>query len=354
MNRPGLGHLAAAAKATGFVARARRGQVAIMFALVLVPLVGMLGLAVDGGVYLYARRTAQAAADAAALAGARQLSKGNAAQTDVEAVANENGQGAITPAVQTCQYVDDSNAPVGTGTTCGVPPSGASGVSVRVEETVPTFFLKVIPGAPASTVATASAIARVQLATGIMADAPFIVCGYGSWDVTDDPDTNNQGTNRAILLQDDPPTINPEAIGKIFRVWDSRLVQEGAGCGEGSQFKGLANSEANQNRTAPGWLEWDNGTQAGPTRSDVNGPNGCKAGEDFNGCVLILPLATDNPPSGGGSLEIYAVGFAAFLMSPVDANSYNGQLLDAYIIGAGGTNGWNGQEGRLVSIRLAG
>lgn len=340
--------------------RARRGQAIIMFALMAVPMIGMLGLVVDSGVYLYARRTAQAAADAAALAGARQLSKSTLesprpAQDEVEKVAALNGQGGVAPTVVECRYVNDEDDPVSGGTTCGDPPDDASGVLVRTQETVPTFFINIIPGAPTSAETTASAIARVQVADGIKADAPFIVCGYGSWDVTDDPDTKNGGRNRPILLGDDPPEINPEAIGQTFRIWDSRLAQEGAGCDEGSQFKGLANSEENKNRTTPGWLEYLNGSKAGPTRSKVSGPGGCEAGmDDPDGCVLILPLATNNPPSGGSGREIYGVGYAAFRMSPVDSNSYNGTLLDAYILDAPGADGWTQGRGGAVSVRLAG
>jgi Flp pilus assembly protein TadG len=328
-----------------------------MLALMMIPLIGMLGLAVDGGVYLYARRTAQAAADAGALAGARRLSKSTTAAPqpalpDVTTIVDKNGQGQIVPSVAACRYVNDKNTPVAGN--CSSPiPATASGVLVRTEETVRTFFLPVIPGGPRQADVTASAIARVQVATGVKADAPFIVCGFGSWDVTADPTTNNGGTTTSILSDDDPLTINPNAVGKTFRIWDSRLSQEGAGCDEGSQFKGLANSEENKDATLPGWIEWDNGTKAGPTRSDVNGPGGCQKGvETYNGCVLILPLATNK--SGGSSRDIWGVGFAAFLMSPVGANSYNGKLLDAYIIAAPGKDGWTPGSGGIVSIRMAG
>lgn len=357
MNRPGLGRRAAASKATGFVTRARRGQVAIMFALLLVPLVGMLGLAVDGGVYLYARRTAQATADAAALAGARQLSKGVAAQTDVELVANQNGQGAITPAVQVCRYVKANLDPIGSGTTCGDPPEDASGVFVRVEETAPTFFVRVIPGAPVSTVATASAIARVQAVTGLTADAPFIVCGYDSWKVSPSPEGSLD-----ILTQDDPPTINPDAIGKTFRVWDPQLAKEGASCDEGSNFKGMA-GDGNENTTMPGQLKYKSGTNVGnlsPMQSDVNGAAGCAAGTtEFDGCVLVLPLASNNSPEPLPKDTVWGVGFAAFKMKRVGTNSYDATLIGEYILGAPGDpdNPWtkaNAGNGDIVSIRLAG
>src|SRR4051812_40230190 len=69
-------------------AGAHRGQVFIMFAIFSVALLGMLGLATDVGYAMAARRAAQGAADAGALAGARviaQYSSGGAtkAQTEV-------------------------------------------------------------------------------------------------------------------------------------------------------------------------------------------------------------------------------------------------------------------------------
>jgi hypothetical protein len=71
--------------------------------------------------------------------------------------------------------------------------------------------------------------------------------------------------------------------------------------------------------------------------------------------VLILPLATTR--SGGSSREIWGAGFAAFMMTQVGSNSYNGTLLDAYILAADGSDGWTAAEagkGGLVTIRLAG
>src|SRR5579859_3186445 len=53
-----------------FIARQERGQSAVLVALLLVALMGMLALAIDGGYALFMRRQAQNAADAGALAGA--------------------------------------------------------------------------------------------------------------------------------------------------------------------------------------------------------------------------------------------------------------------------------------------
>src|SRR5260221_13985986 len=54
------------------IARSERGQSAVIVALLLVALVGMLALVLDGGNAFWQRRVAQNAADAGALAGARE------------------------------------------------------------------------------------------------------------------------------------------------------------------------------------------------------------------------------------------------------------------------------------------
>jgi Flp pilus assembly protein TadG len=326
---------------------AARGQVVIMFAVVSVSLIGMMGLAIDGGFYLYARRTAQAAADAAALAGARQLSRSNSAQTEAVSVAAANGQGGVKPAVVECRYVDDANAVVSAGTTCGAPPASASGVRVRTQATVPTFFLNVIPGAPQTAVAAGRATARVQIVkpTGSMgANAPFIVCGNVGLLAS--------GGTMNIVESTSPFKLNPNAIGKTFRIHDSNLGE--ADCSaQGNSFKGLADQDENGNRTVPGWFAYDDGTKAGPTRADVSGPGGCKANTPppYN-CVVLLPLATDSPTPSKNPPEIYVYGFAAFEISQAAANAHNGKLIGSYPLTGEGENGWKPGDGRMITIRL--
>src|SRR4029079_11008669 len=70
---------------------AHPGQILIMFAFMLVALLGSLGLAIDLGVAFSQRRTMQAAPDAGAYAGARIVSKSaGAAMADVTAIVNAN------------------------------------------------------------------------------------------------------------------------------------------------------------------------------------------------------------------------------------------------------------------------
>ncbi|MCC7021512.1 MAG: pilus assembly protein [Thermomicrobiales bacterium] len=332
--------------------RPRRGQATIMFALLAVPMIGMLGLAVDGGVYLYARRTAQAAADAAALAGARQLSKStNAApkpaQAEVTAIAGQNGQGSIAPTVLECRYIDQTGGFVSPGPSCGSsPPANASGVFVKTTVTVRTFFIPVLPGGPSSSTTTASAKALVQRSGGIPADAPFIVCGNTA--------KTTDGTLLPIVESISPFKLKQSSIGQTFVIHDSNLGE--ADCNaQGNSFKGLADQGENDGRDVPGWLRYDNGTKAGPTRAQVDGPDGCAPNTPPPyKCVMLLPLATDTPKPTKQPPEIYVYGFAAFEVTQKDSNTHLGKLLGPYIVSGPGGEGWTQGDGGVVTVRLAG
>ena len=63
----------------------------VIFALVLVVIVGMAGLLIDGGMASVTRRQAQSAADTAALAAAKAISSGLSGPTAAQAIAAANG-----------------------------------------------------------------------------------------------------------------------------------------------------------------------------------------------------------------------------------------------------------------------
>src|SRR5579883_3412852 len=72
----------------------RRGTVAALVAVLLPLIVGVLALALDGGILYLQRQTAQSVADAAALAGAYQLYNGSnfsVAQSAAVAIGSRNG-----------------------------------------------------------------------------------------------------------------------------------------------------------------------------------------------------------------------------------------------------------------------
>ena len=124
--------------------RRQSGQVIVLATLSLVAFLGMVGLALDVG-YLWAtRRSMQTAADAAAIAGAEALSvSGASVATVATTVAKQNGFSTANGSTITV-----SNPPVD-GTYAG----NANYVEVKISQTEPTFFLKVL-GVNGATVTT--------------------------------------------------------------------------------------------------------------------------------------------------------------------------------------------------------
>jgi Putative Flp pilus-assembly TadE/G-like len=283
-------------------------SVLILFAGFLVGLMGMLGLATDVGYTLAARRTAQGAADAGAMAGARAMARyrssaPTSAQADVNSLVASNTFGAHTPSVDSCEYIGGPGGFEIVGTCNQLVPAGAAGTRVKTQLTVQTFFIKVVPGAPKTVTVRGYAKARVQTTSVSAPASPFIICGFGAWDVTSNPNSNG-GSDFDILTDDAPMQINPAAAGHIFRIHDSQLHKKfNAKCQIPlSKWKGLNDQDGNEGRSTPGWFGWDNGTVAGPTREKVNGAEGCAANTNapYN-CVMLVPIASDRDHEPTGS-----------------------------------------------------
>lgn len=135
-----------------------RGQAVVVVAIALVALLAMTGLAIDGGRLFALRRTAQNAADAAALAGTRELAqvvarcRAGSQANDLRvwnAVAQFAVQNGLNPSAgDTLEawYVNrDGNrlGRVGMGSI----PNGATGVSVVLTTTQPSYFLQLVNSA---------------------------------------------------------------------------------------------------------------------------------------------------------------------------------------------------------------
>jgi Putative Flp pilus-assembly TadE/G-like len=138
-----------------------RGQTLVLIVLLLTALLGMVGLAVDVGVWYVTRQKAQAAADFAALAAASDLPRSpGSASPDAVAQAGRNLTGAV---VTTTTPYDGS----------------ASRVLVRVQTTAPSGFLQVLGFGPIQVSASAVAEADVD-AQPYAVFAYDAVCGGGS------------------------------------------------------------------------------------------------------------------------------------------------------------------------------
>jgi hypothetical protein len=327
------------------------GQMLVLFGLVCVGLVALVALVLDGGNVYVQRRTAQTAADAAALAGAHALEQApsTAGTIAISSIgqgicdfAQENAFG-TQPQVQDAYFVkvdgvsrtthgsDIVTAPgqcPAPGSSSGYPsvqvPSDAAGVHVDVNIPFHTFLAGMLRVYSLNAQVPATAmVANVGSFDG--GSAPFIVCG--------DQTTLRSGGTQSILLESGgvpvtPYQLDPNAIGQEFEIHGPQISQ----CGAGSSFKGLADTSGNSGiTTLPADFQWEHGTHAGPTRTLVNGTNGCVPPNN-NNCIMVLPIASGT--GSGGTL--HAVLWAAFLVSDHGvANEHFGVLQSNYALAGG-------------------
>lgn len=327
-------------------AAAHNGQILVMFAFMLVVMLGALGLAVDLGVAFSQRRTMQAAADAGALAGAQIIAKSNTAAPisvlpGVTAIVNANTMnfGAITEI--RCSYVNDGGGEVA-DCAAAVPP-GATGVRISITESHPTFFIKVVPGGPDSVSTGANARANIRKITGF-SDGPFLPCAQktklvngGTMDIWD------MAANK----------INPAAFNKQFKIHGPQIEK----CGiQPSSYKGLAMGEENWGRVVGDWFIWDTGDKAGPTRMDVQGADGCLAGQIPKNCVMFLPIITDEgQPLHSSDHRAKVVAIVPFYITQPNSNEHYGTPLEEYVVagsGDSGEGGWDPTYEGPIAIRM--
>ena len=330
--------------------RVHRGQILVMFAFFSVVMVGMLGLATDLGFSFVARRSMQNAADGGALAGARIVAKAArdgsmSAQPDVQLIVNSNSFGGVNPTIEECQYVNDAGSELGS---CNAAvPFAATGVTVTVAETHRTFFLRAIPGAPANVTVRATATAKIHLADIKGGDGPFIVCGV---------DTKLEGGGRMNLLQRNGAgqwQVNPDAYGRQFNIHGPQIERCDA---KSSRFKGLNNQDENEEKEISEWFEYDEGTRAGPTRTEVEAIDGCKKGQEADGCIAYLPVAINDPPEQGNSKSIWVVAFVPFYIEQTKSNEHSGEPVPGLVIYNSGRLsdlGWTPSYSGPIAIRLS-
>jgi hypothetical protein len=347
-----------------------RGQVIVMFALMMTGLLGMVGLAMDLGYSFSQRRNTQNAADAGALAGALATLKQTDAKPYVDnAVAgNQFASSGAAPTVESCDYVpytmkDDSTDSLwlSLGDCASSPPLLATGVHVHTRETHATFFMRVLGINTVTT--TGVATAHVQILKPLPGDAPFIVCGSRTRPWTG-PSTPANAVLKLDALSPTGWSFNKNADGVKYEIHGPNLTSAQR-CGAGAEFKGYAKGSINAGLSVPGYLNYDTGDDAGLINNDVNGVNGCKAGVPLpaSGCVMFVPVAVNVPiaePGGSSDQRVYVVTFGAFLITceaPTpsgNCNRHSGVFIYDYsVLGPGDpTTPWDPTKGDPVTLRL--
>ena len=339
-----------------------RGQVLIVYAMAGVAIMGVAGLAIDGGHIFTQRRLAQNGADSAALVGARDIVNGR--YSSVSSDVTTYGQGnAGTTATVTWGYVNNAGSTVSQ--------TNATGVSVLVTKSFPTFLLPVL-GVPNFTV-SARGTARVQVLGGTT-DVPFIVCA----DALRYQNSPTAYPGGILDYTTSPPSIVPGAVGSAFWIHGSQLGQDGGDCGwtgGNVKFKGNALGGTGCG-SLPCYYPWDQGTSSGSTDVRVAGMQGCSGTVDsyVDGCVALLPImprmngtgdtcARPIPSTNGGdntcvvawsAFQIYQGGGSGSPPGCSSSNCHKGVLLGTVLVTQGAGVDWTpGANGTLV-VRLLG
>ncbi len=203
--------------------RSEAGQAIAAVAVGLVMLIGVVGLAIDMGYMRFTKRRMQAAADSAAIAGASELqySAGNyltAAQNDSKANGFEHGVNGVN--------VLPSNPPA------DAPFSGVLNannyVEVKVQQNVPTFFMRIF-GVNSSSL-SATAVAELGSSRGCIYALDPASLGITVNSTVTAP--NCGVVNNAALLIGGGGCINAASIGV--------LQPFGGGCATPAPVSGIA------------------------------------------------------------------------------------------------------------------
>ncbi len=293
-----------------------RGVTLVIMALSALGIVGVAGLALDGGRVVGERRAMQNASDSAAMAGTRQLdlfltgqisdaSKIRAAVVDS---ATKNG---ADPSVVTCDLVTFGRTILGpcpTGTTMNPAfQTLVAGVKVGTSNTRDTFLMQAW-GAETFT-AVANATAQIGRPGGSYV-APFLVCATAP------------GHFPPLLIPDPTSTtgfaVNPLAIEpeNEYIIYGNAIKLEGRDCGNPSgSFRGNVNTSSNNQ--LPGDWDTDTGNANGPTVRLVNSGEACS--EDWvSGCMVVLPLCPSGNGQTGTNYRAYCVDLGLFEISFVE------------------------------------
>jgi Putative Flp pilus-assembly TadE/G-like len=190
--------------------KSEKGQAIVVMAFALVGLLAFMALAVDVGFLRYEKRLLQTAADAAAIAGAAELSYGDvtsAADSDSAANGFTNGSNGVTVAV--------NNPPLS-----GPHVSDSNYVEAIVSRTAPTFFAKAF--GVSSTQITARAVAHLGSSSNcIYALAPS---GGSALEVVTNATLNSQcgivveSSAGGALACNAPATLTAPSVGVVGTV----------------------------------------------------------------------------------------------------------------------------------------
>jgi hypothetical protein len=283
------------------------GITAVIVALFMTLILLFAALAIDGGVAYVARREAQNAADAGAMAGVRALElvkfrSGCSASTpelcDTDRLRTEimrqarNTGADHTPGGVRCYLLDGNQNRLGDEfCASGSGPSpgfvlAASGVEVRARQTNRTYFASLadVSETQANTLAKAFIF---NFAGGTA--SPFVVCGTRDAMPADYPSPMEWAYDLVASDGAGGYLVKPGVIGKHYQI-------QGASnpiCGAGSKdFKGIGSDQVLMGMPTDAPITGGNANVAN-VEVAVAGIKACPPGAStFDGCGMLLPIAS--------------------------------------------------------------
>jgi len=259
--------------------REQRGQVLILFAILLVVLLSVAGLTIDIGRQVAERRHVQTAADAGALAACRALAAGAsdaAAGTEARTVArinleNSPSAGSATIAADTARIYEDGHAGDPAYLASGVLVSGTT-VRVAIMSTIETALARVV-GVP--TLDT-NARARCQLQGGPAvpivarryAAAPGPGAGFTDFAATDATSRSGQVDAYSVLGYDGRTPASELEPGPVFELYgpNAKAANESA-------FRGFVALDVRDYQSTTS-RSYYNGVQPGVTENTLKNKEG--------------------------------------------------------------------------------
>jgi Flp pilus assembly protein TadG len=327
---------------------AEQGQTLVLTTLMMMGLLGAAGLVIDLGGLYQARRSVQAAADAAALAGASQLPAGwSYAHNAAAANYAKNGKAADSVAYQN---VTDGSA--------------NDSILITATRTSPTYFIKLFGFSSANI--TVSARATVKSITSVISTGQVMPWGVmqDSWTLgsqysiyTDNSSPNNGALSLDVHNQNNPNctgtsgasdyrnTIAGSLVACQIRIGDLEPVKTGQNTGPTAQ--GI-----NQRITT-----WE--PVSAIVQFTANGQ--AEILKPQSPQLVLLPVVLNANgsklwPQGGGNVRV--VGFAYFVLEEPGYTN-GGKTVLGIFAGLQGppnttweTGAWNPQTGTASTIQL--
>lgn len=249
------------------------GAVLIYTGLIVAILLGFGGLAVDAGMWYATKRSVQAAADAAAIAGALEVARGSTDATveiKAKADAEQNGHSVASGATI------DINNPPESGPSAGV--NGA--VEAIVEQPMPGFLSSVIFGEPVTVAARA-------VARSFLAESCVYVLDPSEDSALHIPGTANVNMDCGAQVNSDSPTA---------------VDQDGSGCMTATQIATAGGSDGDCLDPQPD----EDMPQTEDPFSYLTAPAAASDPCDYINLVEVTSPTTLNPGNYCGGIKITA------------------------------------------------